>query len=397
MQQRIEVIDLLRGFALLGLPTMNMVAFSMPSSAYMNPTSFAQYDFLNHFLFSFFHLFADQKFMGLFSLLFGASLVLLANKTQQSGASAAPIHYSRMFWLLLIGLLHGLFLWEGDILTFYAVLGLLLYPLKNLSAKWLFALAALVLLLSALSSVVDLTKPLMSYEEIVAINALYQPSGAQIEQDISLYQSDYETIQKALMGDFSANRLLDSYIISGLLRAFSMMCLGMALFKIGLLSSKFSRAFYRRLLVITTLISLPIISAGLLYNYATQWQLESFAAFGSIANIIGSVPLVITYIAMFSLFQKSDKLVPLKRAIQKVGKMALTNYLMQSVICALIFYGYGLGLYGQLSRLQLLPIILLIWVLQLTWSSWWLGYFKQGPAEWCWRMLTYLRWHNPLR
>jgi uncharacterized protein len=396
MQHRIETIDLLRGFALLGLPTMNIVAFSMPFSAYINPTSFAQEGLLNHFIFSFFHLFSDQKFMGLFSLLFGASIILLASKTQKSGNNAGSIHYSRMLWLFLLGLLHAFYLWEGDVLMIYALLGVLLYPLKNLRAKWLFILTILGLSLSALFSIVDLTMPIMSYEEKEAINSIYQPSITQIQQDIRLYQSDYETIQKVLVSDFIDNRLLDSYMISGLLRSFSMMCLGMALFKIGLLSGKLSEHFYRRLLGLSLLISLPLISAGLLYNYIMQWQLESFTRFGSIANIIGSVPLVIAYIALFSLFQKSEKLIDLKSAIQNVGKMALTNYLMQSIICAFVFYGYGLGLYGQLSRLQLLPLILLIWGLQLFFSTWWLGFFKQGPIEWCWRMLTYFRWHSPL-
>jgi uncharacterized protein len=145
MQQRIEGIDLLRGFALLGLPTMNMVVFSMPSSAYINPTSFTELSFLNDFLFSFFHLFSDQKFMGLFALLFGASILLLTNKSKGSGKRPSFIHYSRMFWLFVFGILHSLYLWDGDVLALYAILGCLLYPLKSMRARWLLLIASIVM------------------------------------------------------------------------------------------------------------------------------------------------------------------------------------------------------------------------------------------------------------
>jgi len=398
---RIEAIDLLRGFAILGLPTMNMIAFSMPMSAYMNPTSFGQDDYLNHFLFSFFHLFSDQKFMGLFSLLFGASTLLLATKTSTDSKSPLFIHYSRMFWLFVIGLLHSVYLWEGDILALYALLGCLIYPLKDLSIKWLFFMASIAMGGAVLSSIVDVSTPLMGENEILAINVAYQPSTIDIQQAIGLYQGDYQQIQRMLLnhviGEHQPNRLIDSYVLVGLLRAFSMMCLGMALFKLRLLQGAYSRDFYLRLCVTLFIIAMPVIGFGLFYNYSQQWSLASFARYGSMANVLGSVPMVVAYIALLNLFLMSDKAKLLKFSVQQVGKMALTNYLMQSLICALVFYGYGLGWYGELSRLQLLPIIFVLWIVQLILSTWWLKYFKQGPVEWGWRMLTYQRWQHPLR
>lgn len=403
MQQRIEGIDLLRGFALLGLPTMNMVSFSMPFSAYINPTSFAEHYFLNDFLFSFFHLFSDQKFMGLFSLLFGASILLLANKSKESGKTPAFIHYSRMFWLFVLGILHSLYLWDGDILALYAILGCLLYPLKFIRARWLLLIACIVMVGAVFCNMVNLESPLMEEAEVLEINSIYQPSDIELQELKDLYQGDYHGIRQVLVSyytdvdELAPNRLLEAFSFSGILRAFSMMCLGIVLLKLGLLQGQFSCTFYHRLLRISLLISVPIISLGLFYNYWHKWQLESFATYGSVANDIGSVPLILAYIAIFSLFQKAEVYSRLKGAVQNVGKMALTNYLMQSVICSFVFYGYGLGLYAQLSRLQLLPIIILIWILQLSWSTWWLSHFKQGPIEWVWRVLTYLRWQNPLR
>lgn len=402
---RIEGIDLLRGFALLGLPTMNIITFSMPISAYFNPTSFSDTNFLNHFIFSFFYIFSDQKFMGLFSLLFGASLLLLTNKSQQSGKNPVFIHYSRMFWLFVVGMLHGLYLWEGDILALYALLGCLLYPLKNLRVRWLLLIACITMIGSVLSSMVDLEIPVMAGLELLEVNAFYQPSAIDIQQAKWLYQGDYAGIHQYLLnnyiGEVLPNRLLDGFVFSAILRAFSMMCLGMVLFKMRWLQGEFSRSFYRRLLNISLCFAVPILSLGLIYNYQQQWSLASFASYGAIANLIGTVPMVFAYIALSSLFQQSDKLsehlTRLKVAIQNVGKMALSNYLMQTIICVLLFYGYGLGLYATLSRLQLLPIILLIWAFQLIFSTWWLTHFKQGPIEWVWRMLTYMRWQNPLR
>jgi uncharacterized protein len=305
-----------------------------------------------------------------------------------------------MFWLFGFGFLHSLYLWEGDILALYAMLGCLLYPLKNLRARWLLLIATFVMASAVLCSVTNLDSSTIGGAEILAINAMYQPSALDIQLVKWLYQGDYQGIQQSLMNnlvaDVEPNRLLDAYFLSAVLRSFSMMCLGMALFKIGLLQGRFSPRFYRRLLRISLFISVPIIGLGLVYNYQQQWALESFARYGSIANIIGTAPMVLAYIALFSLFQQSEKFRRLKGAIQNVGKMALSNYLMQSVICALVFYGYGLGLYAQLSRFQLLPIIFAIWALQLLASSWWLSHFKQGPIEWLWRILTYLRWQNPL-
>jgi uncharacterized protein len=250
---------------------------------------------------------------------------------------------------------------------------------------------------------VNLESPLMEEAEVVEINSTYQPSDIDIQELKDLYQGDYHGIRQVLVSNYTdvdelaPNRLLEAFSFSAILRAFSMMCLGMVLLKLGLLQGKFSDIFYRRLFLISLLISVPIISLGLIYNYWHNWQLESFAPYGSIANDIGSVPLIVAYIAIFSLFQRAGVFSRLKGAVQNVGQMALTNYLMQSVICSFVFYGYGLGLYAQLTRLQLLPIIILIGILQLSWSTWWLSHFKQGPIEWVWRVLTYLRWQSLFR
>ncbi|WP_299587018.1 hypothetical protein [uncultured Microbulbifer sp.] len=152
MQTRISQLDLLRGIALLGIPFMNVVSFSMPMAAYLNPKAYFSDGPFNDLVFIVLHLIADQKFMGLFAMLFGAGIVLLAEKRLYQQKSAAKIHYSRNFWLLLIGLLHAIYIWEGDILTVYAIVAMVLYVFRWLRGGWFITLGVLSLIGAVLLS-----------------------------------------------------------------------------------------------------------------------------------------------------------------------------------------------------------------------------------------------------
>jgi uncharacterized protein len=134
-----------------------------------------------------------------------------------------------------------------------------------------------------------------------------------------------------------------------------------------------------------------ITAAGLVYNYSNAWNMDTYFRFGMTFKEVGSTFMVIGYMSLIVLAHQRGMISRLASWISPVGQMALTNYLMQSVICALIFYGYGLGLYGSVSRLELLPIIVGIWVFQIGFAGFWLSLFKQGPIEWIWRNLTYMR------
>ncbi|MCW8091333.1 DUF418 domain-containing protein [Alteromonas sp. ASW11-130] len=395
--QRINNIDLIRGIALLGLPFMNIIVFAMPFSAYLNPTSYDSDGFLNHATFIFFHLFADMKFMGLFSLLFGASVMLLADKLEAKGKSSVAIHYSRAFWLLVIGFCHAWFIWEGDILTVYALCSFLLFPFRCLPTKWMLSLAITLLAGSAyLSSLTDLDEALDNHNR-AAVEVVYSPSEDQIAKLESIYKGDYERVSTFTREqNFGEEERPEDVVLiplsfSAILHAFGLMILGMVLYRMGWLSGKLSLRHYRIQATIGLTVGLPVIILGLVYNYSNQWNLEAFFSYGMLANNLGSIAVTLAYVALISLWFQSNLANKLKYAIQLVGRMALTNYLMQSLICAFIFYGYGLGWYGELSRIELLPVVFVICAFQIIFSTIWLKHFAQGPGEWVWRSLAYMK------
>lgn len=401
MTSRLQSIDLLRGFALLGLPTMNIIVFSMPFSGYLNPVSYASDGALNDLVFSFFYLFADQKFMGIFSALFGASVLLLADKNQQAGKHAGRIHYSRTFWLIVIGFLHAWFLWEGDVLMYYGIMAIVLYPFKWFNVPVLAGATTILLSISAyMTHHGDISDEVFGTKQRAELSELYMPTKEQQQERQDLLLGSYAGTVSAIRDEFTAETMaeeeqpasgLKRLGISGLTKIWGMMCLGMLLYKIGIPQGLRSASFYRKVGITSLALGTTITAAGLVYNYSNAWNMDTYFRFGMTFKEVGSTFMVIGYMSLIVLAHQRGMISRLASWISPVGQMALTNYLMQSVICALIFYGYGLGLYGSVSRLELLPIIVGIWVFQIGFAGFWLSLFKQGPIEWIWRNLTYMR------
>ncbi|WP_413662073.1 DUF418 domain-containing protein [Microbulbifer sp. CNSA002] len=398
MQDRISQLDLLRGFALLGLPLMNMINFSMPMAAYLNPKAYLPNGPLNDFLFSFFHLFADQKFMGLFAMLFGAGIILLAEKREQQNKSAAKIHYSRNFWLLLIGLCHGIFIWEGDILMIYAFIAMFVYLLRKLRGSWLIALGVITLALSAYSSYLTgaFIEPLTG-EARYATAAIFAPDTTQIQQDIEIYRGGFWDLvgSRLVAGNLASSPesaiVISYFSLSIILKAAAMMLLGMGLFKLDILRGQASSSAYKKLAITGLAIGVTLTGIGLIWNYSHDWSMDDYFTYGAIFNLVGSTFTSIGYIGLICLWFKLGKHLWIKGKIQSVGRMAFTNYLAQSFICIYIFYGFGLGLYGELTRIEVLGVCVLLGLFQLAYSDLWLKAFRMGPLEWFWRTLTYFR------
>ena len=170
-----------------------------------------------------------------------------------------------------------------------------------------------------------------------------------------------------------------------------MMLLGMALFKSGVLTGEKSRVFYVKLSSFGLLAGFGIIIIGLFQNFKVNWLMDNSMYIGSLYNYIGSVFVAMGYIGVIMLCFKSKRFKRLKLVLSAVGKMAFTNYIMMSVICTFIFYGFGLSLFGEIERTGQILITIGIWILILIWSPLWLKYFKYGPLEKLWRNLTYWR------
>lgn len=396
--ERIVAIDILRGCAILGILLMNITNFAMPDAAYNNPTVYGGDDIFNRGLYGFLHIFADQKFMGIFSLLFGASAMLLIDKVREKGGKVARVHYLRNLWLLLFGLLHSIFLWAGDVLLVYALCALLLFFFRNLKASWQWILGIIIFLLPTIFNLL-IAQQLSHWDtsRLENFQTVLLPSEASIAEELRIFRADYaEQVSYRVQAE-PTNENPDYFIseVAFLLeifaRSFGMMLIGMAFYNWGIVTAQRSQQFYRRLLLIGFGVGLPIVSFGLYQYIQHDWE-ASYALFmGRIPNHIATLLMVAGYVAVVMLWSEASAGQQLKKRLAAVGRMAFSNYIGQSILASLIFYGWGLGLYGHLDRVAQLAIVLLIWALQLIISPWWLARFHYGPLEWLWRCLSYWR------
>ncbi|RLV58535.1 DUF418 domain-containing protein [Parashewanella curva] len=396
---RIDSIDTLRGFALLGLPLMNLLVFAAPMAAYINPNVHLSDSPLNHFIFSFLQIFADQKFMGIFSVLFGVGLVLLYEKLKQQDEYGTGTIYLRLAVLMVFGFLHATYLWSGDILLIYAIGGMLIYPFIGAGKKSLLVVFSffyvLVILLSTLASGFDSSEltPLAKYQ----IDVYFNPSHVQNQAILDIFLGSMDEIHRfyntvTLDGqelDLQAALPIGMFSFAAIFRAYAMMLLGIFLYKTGFATGLASIGKYRFWSFFGLLIGGVITAFGLVVNYGHDFNDAGiFFSYGNVFVTLGSPLMVVGYIALFHLPLHKGQTV-WSVSFARVGKMALSFYLLQSVICVSVFYGVGLGWFGSLARWELLLFAIGLALLQLSIAKVWLTYFKQGPMEWLWRSITY--------
>lgn len=386
--ERIVAIDVLRGFALLGILLMNVQGFSMIQAAYQNPTAYGDLTGWNRAIWIFSHIFADQKFMTIFSLLFGAGIILFTDRLEAKGRKPASIHYRRTFWLFLIGLAHAYLLWVGDILVTYALCSFIVYLLRKRSPRTLFILGCLAAAVPILIYLFfQLSLPFWANETSPA-EVGWLPTPAQISAEVAHYQGGWlEQMVYRIPSSFFFQTFV-FFIYVGW-RAGGLMLIGMACYKWGVVTAKRSQAFYWGMVMVGLMVGLPPIIYGVDYNFGAGWAFEVSMFGGYLFNYCGSFFVSMAYIGLIMLVSQRPKLRVITHPLSAVGQMALTNYLMQTLICTFIFYGHGLGLFGQVARTSQLLLVLTIWVFQLIISPIWLRYFRFGPFEWLWRVLTY--------
>ena len=395
--ERIVAIDILRGFALLGILIMNIQGFAMPTAAYLNPTVYGDLNGANRWVWILSHVFADQKFMTIFSLLFGAGIVLMSEKLDARGQRAWGLHYRRTFWLLLIGLAHAFLLSTGDILVAYAVCGLWVYLLRRLRPGWQLALGLLSVSVPALLLLgTGLTMQFIPPETLQELRADWKPPATTIETEVAAYRGNWLDQMEARV---PASMEFQTFVL--LLwtnwRAGGLMLIGMALYRWGVPTGRRARGFYAGMTVLGFAIGLPVVGWGVIQNFAHNWTME-FSRFGlgAQANYWGSLFVSAGYIGLLMLLARSGALAWLQKALAAVGRTALSNYLLQTILATAIFYGHGLGLFGSVERVGQIGIVVAIWLVQLVVSPLWLRYYRFGPFEWLWRSLSYWRF-QPMR
>ncbi len=388
-KERIIALDFLRGFALLGILIMNIQGFSMPEAAYFNPTAYGDLTGINRWVWILSHLFADSKFMTIFSILYGAGILLVTQKLENNWRKAASLHYRRTFWLLLIGLMHAYLLWYGDILVLYAVVATVVFFFRKLSPTWLIILGVLVLGFGSLLQLgTQASLPNMPVEMREDLLQDWLPNDNIIAEETAVYQSGWLD-QMAHRVPASIGMNTAALLFWGIWRAGGLMLIGMALFKLGVLTAQRSTAFYRNQLIIGFALGFPLVVYGIISNFNSGWSFEYARFIGSLFNYWGSLGVSLGYIAIIMLIAKSGRFERQIRPFAAVGRTALGNYLFHTIVATFIFYGHGLGLFGQVERIGQILIVFGIWTAQLILSPIWLRYFKFGPAEWVWRSLTY--------
>lgn len=349
---------------------------------------------------------------GLFTLLFGAGIILLTSRLEGKGAGiiTADIYYRRILWLLLFGLFHAyILLWYGEILYPYALFGLMLFPFRNSKVKTLLICGLALICIGVIWDVVNHRGNLLIQKEGLATEVLRkQGDSLSTEQQAAFDKWDKKVKKKTpkevtekieamhkgywsvLKSNAKVNEFMQTYVTyhHWPWDILSLILIGMAFFKLRIFHGEKSNLFYIIIMVTGYLIGLSI-------NYYETW-LEVHSNFGVMAQSkagqtyqIGRLFTTLGHVGLFMLFIKSGILKFLQNALAAVGKMALTNYLMHSIIAAFIFFGFGFSLYGQLERHELYYIVGGIWILQLIYSPIWFKYFQFGPAEWLWRSLTY--------
>ena len=347
-------------------------------------------------LWSVVYLFADTKFISIFSMLFGAGMAMMSDRMAARGAAGTGLHYRRQFWLLVIGLAHAYLIWHGDILVAYALCGFILYPLRNLSPRrllWIGGCA--VAFLVALWGLVGMSVPSWPAEDLAVATAEWSPPPEVQAAEIEAFRGTW-TEQLRVRAPVALTVQTTAFLGLFLWRAGGLMLVGMALYRLGVLSASRSTAFYRRMAVIGLAAGLPLAAAGVAYKLHHGFAFEKAMFQGALFNYVGSVGVFLGYVALVMLAVQRGWFPGLQRRLAATGRMALTNYIAQSVICSLIFYGHGLGMFERVGAPGRLGIVVGIWVAQLLWSPWWLARFRFGPLEWFWRSLSYMK-RQPLR
>ncbi|MFN0059324.1 MAG: DUF418 domain-containing protein [Planctomycetota bacterium] len=389
--ERLPSLDILRGVAVLGILVMNIQAFAMIGAAYENPSSYGDLEGANFAVWLVSRLLFNQKMMTIFALLFGAGVYLMSRNIVARGRRAGRIHARRMLVLLAMGLLHAYGLWHGDILVTYALAGLALLPHCTIRPSRLCALAIVLLLGGAAlmwlacAASFHLSSWDAAYQEL--FDNYWQPSPIHVAEEIAAFRSPWLG-QLPLRAEYAIELQLDTIFIYGP-RVLGLMLLGIALTRWGFLTGAMSRGSYAYIgaLGLAGGVGLSALAVGrcldadwdaqvvLLNASPIEYWASLLASFGWIGAILYGVKGPISFLVL--------------RPFAAVGRMALTNYLLQSVLCTTLFYGHGFALFGRVSRVEQALIVVAIAILQLGISNLWLRHFAQGPCERLWRALTY--------
>lgn len=394
VDQRLHLLDVLRGFALFGILQANVLVFSgiffVAIVGDAGPSSLDKaVDFAIEAL-------VHGKFYSLFSLLFGTGFYLFLSGAEAKGVAARELFRRRLWLLLGIGLLHATLLWSGDILTVYALVGFALLPFYGRAPRTLLAWAAGMLVLPvavyALMWGLGMPDPFAPAPVEPGGAAPSSPGGFDpIGFMIAGFRGGYLDVLQANLIQL-AGRWVDLLITVRLTKVLGMFLLGLWVGQRGIARDLDAHAGLLRQVAAWGLgLGLPLNVAGawLVADAAPYLPGSALGMLEAVTEAVGVPLLALGYAAGIARLMRSAPTSRALMAFAPVGRMALTNYLLQTVVCMFVFYGIGLGLYGKVGTAEAAGIALFVFALQVPLSRWWLSRYRFGPAEWAWRRMTY--------
>ena len=416
-QERIVILDSLRGFAILGILLMNMPSFAIPSPVTHDPSVLNEWgtiDFKTWFIIDWI---PEGTQRAIFSMLFGAGILLFIGGKEKrlDGMMPADYFFRRQLWLIVFSLFDVfVLLWWGDILLDYACLGMIMFAFRNLPPRRLLVGAAFCFIFmlarenrnlyldketihrGELVAAIDTTKTKLSFvqkDQLAAMKDFKERNS--VESKLKRMEKNIErtTTSYKILYEYRTNRYLDelvTYLFLGIWDVLLFMFLGMAFFKMGILTGQAPVKTYLLMTIIGLGLGLTISYFRLQqridvkfdwYEYTKQVWFSSY----ELSRTFRSIGIL----GLIMLLYKSGLFKWLFALLRPVGQMAFTNYLMQSLMCGLFFYGIGFGMFGKLQRHEIYYVVAAVWALQIIYSNIWLHFFRFGPMEWAWRSLTY--------
>lgn len=393
LPERHITLDVIRGFAVMGILIMNIAAFGLPNYAYLDPSFYGGDTGADLWAWALAYAVADGKMRMLFTLLFGASLALTTDRAE----NPAFAHFARMAVLLGFGMIHAWLIWYGDILVEYALVGAALFWVCRWPpAALLMLAAALVLLksglvLSGLQADVALRAAAAAPDATATVRAAWAVRASALTPDTAAIPAEIAGFRGGLADVFAARAPITIlfqtvFVPFGVIETTGLAAVGLALYRLGFLTGDWSTRAYR-LLILAGLLALLLYPPLIRAIVAARWASLTLSAADQ-ASLALRPFVALGYAAALILWVRSGRAAWLRDRFAAAGRMAFSNYLGTSLVATTVFYGYGLGLFGQLSRAQLYWVVLLIWVLILAWSQPWLTRFRYGPFEWLWRSLA---------
>tara|TARA_E500000178_G_scaffold182389_1_gene180983 strand:+ start:251 stop:1408 length:1158 start_codon:yes stop_codon:yes gene_type:complete len=373
---RITNLDFIRGFALLGILVMNVIAFGLPITAATNSSTHGINDILDWIILVVSSVFFEYKMMGLFSMLFGVGIMIFLENAKKKTSKPKTLAIWRNFLLFCFGLAH-LSIWEGDVLAPYAICAFLLIIFPDFK-KPILIFSMIVLLMTAyivitnyFSSLYDVSGNLISQEEWI----LLASKGGELSYG------------KFWFPDSKSWGILISmwWYIGAFFRTISLMLFGILLYKLNIIQGKKENSFYKKMSIYGFLIGLPL-SIYSIYLLVSSGYDPSVVFISNIFNTLSVIPMVLGYIGVLTILNLKlrDSITERLRAC---GRLAFSNYIVQTIFGVFILGAFGLDTF---SRSQLMIFVFIVWVIQIAWSKPILERFNYGPLEWLWRKLTYL-------